>query len=608
MRLAILAAQAVLVFAFTHLTHAAPAPATTASARLAALLASADEDDLRLNPQNGLTRGDMRYAREFGDLISDAYFRRAEAQLVKQLAALSAIDRSALSPQEQIAYDVFAYNARFALGQHRDGTLRVAREMPLDHVWGQHLQFLQLSSGGGAAPYRTVADYDAGLARFDGFVVYLDRSIARMKQGLRNGHVQPRVVTQKIVAQLDTELANAPEKSPLYQPILAFPDTFSPADKARLEKAYRQAITTKVHPALKRVRTFMAGDYLAAGRTERPGLAGIPGGRAYYRSMLEQWTTTRLTPDEIHALGLADVARIRQEMDDVRAKVGFTGDYPAFVRHLQSDPRFQYPTEDALVEAYRKVQADAEARLPQYFATLPRSKLEIRPVPPEQQASASGAYYIVGTPDGARPGVFFVNTSNLPTRTSPRVTALFLHEGVPGHHLQGSLAAENTALPAILRFGWNPGYGEGWALYAEWLGQEMGLYGDPYQYFGRLDMEMLRAVRMVVDTGLHEKGWGREQTIDYMLANTTLDRAAVEQEVDRYLVWPGQAPSYKVGEITLRRLRSEAERALGSDFDVRRFHAAVLDTGALPLHVLEAKVAAWIAVERQRTSPTKGKP
>lgn len=601
----LLSAVLLLAVVAAPLSAATP-PAADASRRFAAAMAAADEDDLKLHPQGGLLRGDMRYAAQFGDGISDAYYARAEANLVRQLAALSRIDRQALNAQERIAYDAFRYNAEFALGQHRDGTLLISRELPLDHVWGQHLQFQQLSAGGGAAPYKTVADYDAGRKRFDGFALYLDRAVGRMKEGLRNGHVQPRIVTAKIVAQLDAELANKPEDSPFYAPIKDIPATFSAADKARLTKAYRDGIEKTVHPALKRVRTFMAGDYLAAGRTARPGLAGMPGGRAYYRSLLEQQTTTRLTPEEIHTTGVAEVARIRGEMDAVRQKVGFSGDYPAFVQHLQTDPRFKFESEQALLDGYGKIQKRVDEALPRYFSTLPRAACEVRPVPREQQGSSS-AYYIVGTPDGTRPGVFFVNTSNLPTRTSPRMTALFMHEGVPGHHLQSSLATEDAALPPILRFGWNPGFGEGWALYAEWLGQEMGLYDDPYQYFGRLDMEMLRAVRMVVDTGLHDKGWSRDESIDYMLLNTTLDRAAVEQEIDRYIVWPGQAPSYKVGELTIRKLRGSAEQALGKDFDVRRFHAAVLDTGALPLHVLEAKIHAWTADEQKRIADKGGK-
>ena len=586
---------------------APPAAGNDSRKQFAQLLAQADEDDLRLVPQNALLRGDLRRAGDFGDLISDAWLARGEANVVRQIAALARIDRSALGPGEQIAYDTFKYNAGFALGQYRDGMMRIGLELPIEQLSGQHLVFQQLSSGEGSAPYKTAADYRAGLARFQGFVVYLDRAIARMKQGMRNGQVQPRIVTEKVLLQLDVELANKPEDSPFYAPIRNMPRSFSAADKARFARDYRAAIVRKLHPALMRLRTYMAGEYPAAGRVARPGLAGMPGGAAYYRSLLELQTTTRLTPAEIHDAGLAEVARIRAEMAEVRKRVGFAGDDQAFARYLQTDPRFKVESAEALLEAYRRIQARVHDALPKYFFTLPRSPLEVKPVPREQESSAS-AYYVVGTPDGARPGVFFVNTSDIATRTTPRMTALYLHEGMPGHHLQGSLAMEAVALPALLRFGWNAGYGEGWALYAEWLGNEMGLYDDPYQYFGRLDLEMLRAARMVVDTGLHDKGWSRDEAIDYMLATTTLDRVSVVNEVDRYLVWPGQAPSYKVGEITIRRLRERSQAALGPAFDVRRFHAVVLDTGAVPLHVLDGKVDAWIANEKERAASAGGKP
>ncbi|MFO1303579.1 MAG: DUF885 domain-containing protein [Burkholderiales bacterium] len=589
-----------------------PLAATSASAandsqQFAQLLARADEEDLRLVPQNALLRGDLRHAGDFGDLISDAWLARGEANLVRQLATLSRIDRSRLAPGEQIAYDTFRYNAELALAQHRDGVARIGVELPVDQLYGQHLAFQQLSSGEGAAPYKTVADYRAGLARFDGFVVYLDRAVVRMKEGLRNGRVQPRIVTEKVLQQLDAELANKPEDSPFYAPIRNAAPALSSTDKARFAREYRTAIVLKVHPALKRLRTYMAGDYLAAGRVARPGLAGMPGGAAYYRSLLEWHTTIKLTPSEIHDAGLAEVARIGREMADVRTRVGFPGDDQAFARYLQSDPRFKLGSPEALLEGYRKIQLRVNDELPKLFSTLPRSPLEVKPVPREQESSAS-AYYIVGTPDGARPGVFFVNTSNIATRTTPRMTALFLHEGMPGHHLQGSLAMEAGALPALLRFGWNAGYGEGWGLYAEWLGNEMGLYDDPYQYFGRLDLEMLRAARMVVDTGLHDKGWSRDEAIDYMLATTTLDRQTAVAEVDRYIAWPGQAPAYKVGELYIRRLRQRSQDALGPAFDVRRFHDVVLDTGAMPLHVLGGKVDAWIAEEKVRAAGAGGKP
>jgi uncharacterized protein (DUF885 family) len=576
-------------------------PAETAMGKkLFAVLKDADEDDLNLIPMNGLVRGDARRAGEFGDLITDDFYRRAEGNLKKQIANLKTIDRAQLNAKERIAHDVFKYFAEYALRQHEEGLIRIAQQFPIDHIFGQHIAFQQIASGGGAALYKTVADYDNGLKRFDGFVIYLDRAIVRMREGLRDKRVQPRFISEKVIAQLDTELKNAVADSPFYQPIKNMPADFSETDKSRLETAYREQIENRIRPAFKRLHAFMTAEYVKAGRVDKPGLASMPGGVKYYEYVLESHTTSRISAEAIYKMGMAEVARIHAEMDAVRKRVGFKGSRREFFTHLQSDRQFQFDSKEALLDGYREVQKRVEAAVPAYFSVLPKTRCEIRPYPPEQESSGGGAYYLVGTPDGKRPGVFFVNTSNLPTRTTPRMTSLFMHEGVPGHHLQGSLATEDESLPPILRFGWNPGYGEGWALYAEWLGNEMGLYKDPYQYFGRLDMEIFRAARLVVDTGLHARGWSRRQAIDYMLANTTLDRDAVEQEVDRYIVWPGQATSYKVGELFIRDLRGKAGKRLGKKFDVRAFHDQVLNTGALPLHVLGTKIGDWIAAELRR--------
>jgi uncharacterized protein (DUF885 family) len=288
------------------------------------------------------------------------------------------------------------------------------------------------------------------------------------------------------------------------------------------------------------------------------------------------------------------VRRIRAQMQSIRQRVGFKGTLQAFFEHLKTDPKYKFETPEALLAAYRQVGQKVDAKLGPLFATLPRSKLDIRAVPKELESAVAGAYYQVGTPDGSRPGVFYVNTGDLPSRTSLRLTALYLHEALPGHHMQGSLALEASDLPPLLRHYWNVGYGEGWGLYAEYLGHEMGLYDDPIQHFGQLDMEMFRAVRMVVDAGLHARGWTREKAVETMAEHTSLERSFIEQEIDRYIAWPGQATAYKVGELHIRRLRRRAERALGARFDVRAFHTQVLDTGALPLSVLEMKIDEWI--------------
>ena len=569
------------------------AAATPMGDELNALLAWADEQDLALDPQSAVQRGDLKRAGEFGDLISDEHFRRAEANLRAQLGRLALIERAQLDAKERVAFDVFAYQARFALRQYEQGHLKFAQQQPLDPIFGRHLGFAQFSSGSGGASYRTLADYEAGLSRIDGFVTYLDRAIARQREGLRDGRVHPRWIVAKLIEQLDGQLSQAVEESPYFQPIKQWPAELPAADLARMDKAYREAMAGRIKPALARLRDHLRIEMLPAARTSA-GLAALPGGAAYYEYQLEAHTTVQMSAEAIHRLGLAEVARIRRAMHRVRKQVGFEGPLAAFFAHLRSDARFKHATKDALLRSYDDLRQRVELELPKYFSTLPKSRLEVRPVPAEQEGSAGGAYYMVGTADGSRPGVFYVNTSQLPTRTTPRTTALYLHEGLPGHHLQASLAQEDAALPPTLRFAWNAGFGEGWALYCEWLGHEMGLYDDPYQHYGQLDMEIFRAVRLVVDTGLHAKGWSRERAVQYMLDNTSLEREFLEGEVDRYIVWPGQATAYKIGEIKIRELRRKAERALGRRFDLRAFHDQVLDTGAVPLAVLDAKITHWI--------------
>ena len=424
-------------------------------------------------------------------------------------------------------------------------------------------------------------------------MIYLDRAIGRLREGLRERHVLLRGITEKVIAQLDDALALAPEASPFFGPIHLLPESFGAADRERLRSAYREAIVAKINPAFRRLRDFLRSEYLAASRNGAPGLGALPGGTAYYEYQLEAHTTLRMSADTIHRTGLAEVARIRGQMQRIQKQVGFNGTLAQFFDHLKTDARFKFASKQALLGAYAALGQRVQGVLPQLFTRLPTGKLEFAAVPAEQESSASGAYYIVGTPDGDRPSVFYVNTSELPTRTSVRMTALYLHEAMPGHHLQARLALEDTSLPPTLRFAWNAGYGEGWALYAEWLGHEMDLYGDPVQHFGQLDMEIFRAARLVVDTGLHAKGWSRERAIRFMEDNTSLDTAYIELEVDRYIVWPGQACAYKLGELKIRALRRDAERALGQRFDVRAFHEQVLNTGAVPLPVLERKIKDW---------------
>ncbi len=577
---------------------AAPAPqadAASESAKLAALFRQSDEAQLARNPLFALFRGDMRYADQFGDYISDAYFAAEKAAIEADLKALAAIDRDRLSDGERISYDVFKWQREMDLKGHAPEIMAATVVRPVDHFNGVHIFVPELFSGKSAAPFRTVKDYEDNLKRLDGFVATLDGVLARLRQGLATGVVQPKLVSERMLRQFDGFVAGGVEEMPLMMPVRNFPDTVPEAERARLTDAYARAVGEKVLPAYARIRDFLRDDYLAAARgNEKPGLLSMPGGTALYSHLVASQTTTAMTPDEIHDLGLSEVRRIHGEMRAVMREVGFKGDLKAFFEHIRTDPKFKPESREALTQGYYDIGKRVDVALPKLFSTLPKTKLEIRPYPDFMEKDAAGGSYQPGTPDGARPGIFYFNAYDLPSRTTPGMETLYLHEGAPGHHFQIALAQENEALPAFQRFGGNTAFVEGWALYAESLGRELGMFTDPYQYYGRLDDEMLRAMRLVVDTGLHHKGWSRQQAIDYMLANSSQGETDVVNEVDRYVAMPGQALAYKVGDLRIQAARKRAEKALGKRFDIRDFHEQVLMSGALPLEVLDQKIDRWI--------------
>jgi uncharacterized protein (DUF885 family) len=570
----------------------------SASQQLAALFAASDEGDLRLSPLSALGRGDLRYADQFGDYITDAYLAETDAKTRGELAQLLAIDRAALSAKEKIAYDVFRYTAEFGIKGADSGIAKLQQQLPIDHFNGLHAFFPDLSSGQSIAPYKTVADYENGLKRFDGFITYLDRAQDEMRLGIKASHVQPAVVTQNVIGQLDLILAAGLGDTPYLMPVKNFPKDFSEADKARFTAAYTTAVQDKILPAYGKLKSFLQKDYLPASRGPTPGLASMTDGGKYYAYLIESNTTTRMSAEEIHQLGLSEVARITRGMEAVRAQVGFKGSLPQFFAYLRTDPKFKFKSKEALLQAFAAIKQRLDPEIPKLFSVVPKSPLEIRVVPAFLEKNQAGAYYQGGTPDGSRPGVFYVNSYDLPSRTSPTNETLFMHEAIPGHHFQISLAQEDISLPSFMRFGGNTAYVEGWALYAESLGSELGMYRDPYEMQGHLDDEMLRAMRLVVDTGLHAKGWSRDQAIKYMLDNSSMGKTDATAEVERYIAIPGQALAYKVGQLTIRRLRTKAETELGSKFDIRAFHAQVLGTGALPMAVLEQKINDWIAASK----------
>ena len=580
---------------------AAAAPASVPTdARTAAhdalwqLFGDSDEAGLRRNPLGALFRGDMRYADQLGDGITDAYYDGERSANEADLAALSRIDRAALDETDQLAYDVFGYQARDALRGLTPEILALTAVRPLNHFFGYHTFYPNFASGQGGAPFRTVEDYENNLKRHTQFATLIDRTVGRMREGMASGVVETKMTMRNVVSQLDTQLAGEVEASPYFGPAQRFPESFTDAQKAEQAAKLRASLTTEVFPALTRLRDFVRDEYLPVAR-DGAGLMHMPGGPALYRQMVEQTTTLPLDPEEVHNLGLSEVARIRTGMEAIKTEVGFSGSLTDFFNHIRTDPQFKEATRESLTQRYYAVGRQVDGVIGQYFSTIPRSALEIRPYEEFRERFEAGGSYQQGAPDGSRPGIFYFNAYDLPSRTTPGITTLYLHEGSPGHHFQISLAQENDRLPPFMRFGGNTAYVEGWALYAETLGTEMGLYDDPYQRFGTLSDEMLRAMRLVVDTGIHAKGWTRDQAIDYMLANSDMGRTDATAEVERYIAIPSQALAYKIGALTIQRLRRKAETELGSRFDIREFHAQILMTGSLPLSILEQKIDAWIA-------------
>ena len=587
------AAPAVLL----PLSSARAAPVEARSPALAKVFRDSDEAQLKRNPLSGLFRGDLRYADQFGDYLSDAAIAASIAAARTDLAALNAIDRSKLSRADKVSYDVFKFQTEDNLRGSTPELIAATVVRPIDHFQGFHTFFPDLSSGQGVAPFKTLTDYENNLKRIDGFVATLDAAIVRFKQGEASGVTQPVLVVDNVIGQLDTLIAQGVDNSPFMGPTKKYPAGIGAADQARLTAAYTSAVRDKIDPAYTRLRDYLKNQYRPHARTS-VGLGQMKGGPALYAYMVRSTTTTDMTPAQIHALGLSEVARIRSGMEAIKRKVGFQGTLAQFFVHVREDKHFQPPSAQAFGDDFRRVKAKTETALPRLFNLVPKGGLEIRPVPDYIAKNQAGAYYQGGTPDGSRPGVFYYNTYDLPSRQTFTEETLFLHEGEPGHHFQISLAQEDAGLPAFQRFGGNTAYVEGWALYAESLGEELGLYTDPYQKFGNLTDEMLRAMRLVVDTGIHAQGWSRDKAIAYMLDNSAMGRTDATAEVERYIAIPSQALAYKVGQLTIRRLRTKAEHALGPKFDVRAFHARVLEDGALPMAVLEKKVDDWIAATR----------
>ena len=610
MRTALLATCVLLLPACTTTTEPGPVASASASAespavasqadasvRLHQLFRDSDEANLRRNPLSAIFRGDLRYADRFGDYISDEYFAAEKAAAEQDLDTLASIDRRSLNATDRLAYDVFKYQTENNLVDYQPELMALTVVRPLNHMSGIQVFYPNFASGQGAAPFNNVADYENNLRRHAEVAVALDRTIERFRQGMASGVVDTKLTVRNVISQLDTQLAEAPEASPYYAPALNFPEGVPEAERPRLRSAYAATVRDTLFPAYRRLRDFLQNEYLPVAR-EGHGLVHMRGGDILYRRLIERNTTLPLTADYVHDLGLSEVARIRSEMDSIRQRVGFQGTLAQFFEHIRTDPRFEPPSREWLRDGYYAIGRRVDARIGELFSTLPKTRLEIREVEAYRERTEAGGSYNQGAPDGSRPGIFYYNAYDLPSRRTSGMETLYLHEGAPGHHFQISLAQENEALPSFMRFGGGTAFVEGWALYAETLWDELGMETDPYQRFGGLNDEMLRAMRLVVDSGIHAKGWTREQAIRYMIDNSGLSETEITAEVERYIAIPGQALAYKIGQLKILELRAKAERELGPRFDIRDFHAQVLMTGALPMTVLERKIDDWIASRR----------
>ena len=568
-------------------------PPRSPDALLFSLVEEYFERQLELSPMNATSIGDSRYDDRLDDSTSLGFREKVFGIERAFLDRARGIEVAKLSPASRITYDIFVSEREQAL----EGQKFHEEYMPFNQMLGLPMDLAVYGSGTGPQPFVTATDYDRFLKRVREFPRWADGAIAQMRTGISNGITFPRVAMAKVAPQLREIGATALKDNIFWAPITAMPKGISEKDRQRLSEAYEAALTGEVLPAYTRLAEFIEHDYLPAARTT-VGWSDLPDGRAWYRWRIRQATSMDMPAEEIHQLGLAEVARIRGEMLGVKEQVGFKGDLDAFFQYLEEDPKFYYNSEDELLGAYRDVKRRIDALLPKLFADFPKADYEIRAVEPFRAASAAGASYQSPSADGKRRGIFYINTHNLKAQARFGLETLSLHEASPGHHFQISIQQELTDLPRFRRFNGYVSYSEGWALYAESIGKELGVFTDPYQWYGRLSDEMLRAMRLVLDTGLHAKGWSREQAIKYMLENSSMAESDVIAEVERYIVWPGQALGYKLGQLHISALRAKAQEQLGEAFDVRDFHSQVLRDGAVPMDVLTAKIDRWIEAKR----------
>lgn len=571
-------------------TTAVQGETQTAEQRYLALVDAYFKDYLNLEPIYATFVGVNDYNADFGGDLTEDYLKARHDLNTHYLAQVRAIDPKQLPADLQLSYDLFVYDRDMALV---DETFP-SRFMPISQFYSTVITMVQLGSGESAQPFKTVQDYRNWEQRVDGFIKWVALAENRMNQGIESKVVLPRVLVERIIPQLDAMLTTDATQSIFYSPIQHFPESFSEQDKAELTTRYQAMIAERIVPALTNLRDYFKQTYLPKSRAT-DGWSGLPNGKAWYQHLANSHTTTTMSVDEIHQIGLSEVARILSDMDKVREQVGFKGNLKAFFASLSSEPQYFYSDRQGLIDGYMVLKDKINHVLPNYFNVMPKADYVVKPVESFREQSAAGASYEAPAVDGSRPGVFYINTYNLKAQPKWGMTTLSLHEAAPGHHFQIAIKQELTGVPEFQRFSGYTAFEEGWALYAEYLGIEMGLFTDPYQYFGKLSDEMLRAMRLVVDTGLHSKGWSREQAIQYMKDNSPMAESDIVAEVERYMAIPGQALSYKVGQLKILALRARAEKALGDKFDLKAFHDQILTSGSLPMAVMENKIDRWIA-------------
>ena len=574
---------------------AGAADTTRSVARLNQLYADFWEENLKLNPLQATYAGDPRYNAELPNFLSRDFEQTARAFQRKYLDAAKAIGPDGLEGQDRLSYDIFTLNRENALADFEFPE----RLLPVNQFYNVANTFAQLGSGKGAQPFRTVKNYEDWLSRATKAPALFDQAIANMREALPQKLVQPRVLMEKVLPQLDANIVDDPEKSIFWGPITSMPKEFPDADRARLTAAFRTVIATQLVPAYQRLRVYIANEYLPKTR-DTFGMGALPDGAAWYAHKVKDNTTRSLTPAAVHQIGLDEVARIQKEMRAVARDLGYDksvktpAELKEFFAWMKARDDLYFKSREELLKAYQDFDSNVAPLLSNYFNLRPKAPYEVRLVEEFREASASSGSYQGPPLDGSRPGIFYVNAYDLKARPRSALAALSLHEAAPGHHFQIALQRELSDLPMFRRFSGDTAYTEGWGLYAEYLGYEMGIYKDPVQRFGALDAELWRAIRLVTDTGMHYKGWTRQQTLDYMFANSPVEPTRAISEAERFAAIPGQALAYKIGQLKLIELRKRAEKALGRKFDVKKFHDEVLKDGAMPLEVLEAKIDRWL--------------